>query len=87
MALVLIPTPPGWRAVYGLLLLGKLAAFGLLLLLAAWNRWRAVPALAAEDLPAASAAAKALRRTIAIEYLLIVAVFATTAVLTTFYSP
>ena len=53
-------------------------------LLAAWNRWRAVPAILAEDLPAASTA---LRRTIAIEYLLIVAVFATTAVLTTFYSP
>jgi putative copper resistance protein D len=87
MALILIPALPGWRAIYGLLLLGKLGAFGLLMLLAAWNRWRAAPAMAAEDLLAASAATKALRRTIAIEYLLIVAVFATTAVLTSFYGP
>jgi putative copper resistance protein D len=90
MAIVLIPAPQGWRARYGVLLLGKLAAFGLLLLLAAWNRWRVVPAMASQDAPgavAASAATAALRRTIAIEYLLIVAVFATTAVLTAFYSP
>jgi copper resistance protein D len=89
MALALISEPVGWRAVYGLLLLGKLGAFGLLLLLAAWNRWHAVPAMAAREVPGmpASAAAIALRRTITIEYLLMVAVFATTAVLTAFYSP
>jgi len=73
----------GWRAAYGLLLLTKLGAFGLLLL-AAWNRWRAVPAMAAGD---AWAAPMALRRSIAMEYLLMVAVMATTAGLTTFYSP
>jgi putative copper export protein len=64
--------------------LTKLGAFGLLLLLAAWNRWRAVPAMAAGD---AAAAPMALRRSIAIEYLLLTAVLAVTAVLTSFYSP
>jgi putative copper resistance protein D len=89
MAIILLPSPMGWRAVYGRLLLLKLSLFCLLLLLAAWNRWRAVPAMAAKDLPAALAAAapKALSRTIALEYLLVVAVFAITAVLTSFYSP
>jgi len=77
----------GWRAVYGLLLLGKVAAFALLLLLAAWNRWRTVPALALGVSPTGSVPARALRRTIALEYLLMLAVLATTAVLTNFYSP
>ena len=84
MGLMLIPAPRGWRAAYGLLVLSKLGAFGLLLLLAAWNRWWAVPAMAAGDVPAAP---MALRRSIAIEYLLLTAVLAVTAVLTSFYSP
>jgi putative copper export protein len=84
MAIILVPAPSGWRTAYGLLLLTKLGAFGALLLLAAWNRWRAVPAMAAGDAPAAP---MALRRSIAIEYLLTLAVLAITAVLTTFYSP
>ncbi len=90
MALILIPTPAGWRAVYGLLLLGKLGAFVLLLLLAAWNRWRAVPALAAGESSSPSTALTALtalRRTIAIEYALMVAVLSVTALLTSVYSP
>jgi putative copper export protein len=52
--------------------------------LAAWNRWRAVPALAAAQTPNAG---NRLRRVIAVEYLLILVVLATTATLTTFYSP
>ena len=84
MAIMLIPAPRGWRAAYGILVLTKLGAFGLLLLLAAWNRWWAVPAMAAGDGPAP---ALALRRSIAIEYLLLGAVLAVTAVLTSFYSP
>jgi putative copper resistance protein D len=84
MALILIPGPGGWRAPYGLLLLAKLGAFGLLLVLAAWNRWWAVPALAAGN---AGATPTALRRSIAIEYLLLGAVLAITALLTSFYSP
>lgn len=84
MALILVPAPSGWRAAYGLLLLTKLGAFGLLLLPAAWNRWRAVPAMAVSD---ARAVPMALRRSITIEYLLMIAVLATTAVMTGFYSP
>jgi putative copper export protein len=84
LALMLIPAANTWRAPYGLLVLTKLGAFGLLLLLAAWNRWWAVPAIAAGDAPAAP---RALRRSIAIEYLLLAAVLAVTAVLTSFYSP
>jgi copper transport protein len=90
MALMLIASPAGWRTVYGSLLLGKLGAFGLLLLLAAWNRWRGVPALAAEDASAPSQlqqATTALRRSIAIEYGLMIGVLATTALLTSVYSP
>jgi putative copper resistance protein D len=86
MAMVLIVDRSGWRATYGLLLLGKLGAFGVLLLLAAWNRWQLVPAMAAGSVPGI-AAARGLRRMIALEYLIMVAIFAGTAVLTTFYSP
>jgi putative copper export protein len=66
---------------YGELLLAKLAGFALLMLLAAGNRWRFVPTLLAggEGLP--------LRRAIAAEYGLMVAILATTAVLTAFFSP
>jgi putative copper export protein len=90
MALILIPAPAGWHAAYGRLLVGKLAAFGALLLLAAWNRWRGVPAMAAAEraVPSmASTSTKALCRTIAVETLLMIAVLSTTAVLTSFYSP
>jgi putative copper export protein len=84
LAFMLIPAPDAWRAPYGLLVLTKLGAFALLLLLAAWNRWWAVPAMAVSDAPAAP---RVLRRSIAIEYLLLTAVLALTAVLTSFYSP
>jgi putative copper export protein len=66
---------------YGELLLGKLAGFVLLMALAAANRWRFVPALAA------GASAVPLRRSLTAEYGLIVAILVTTAVLTTFFSP
>jgi putative copper export protein len=89
MAIILIPAAAGWREMYGLLLLGKMAAFGVLLLLAIWNRWRVVPAMANQETQevAAAGATQTLRRTITFEYLLLVAVLATTAVLTTFYGP
>ena len=80
IALVLIPDRATWISVYGSLLLAKIAAFLVLMVLAAWNRWRAVPALAAAS--HSSTAGDGLRRMIAIEYLLIVAVLATTATLT-----
>jgi copper resistance protein D len=66
---------------YGELLIAKLASFGLLLILAAYNKWRLVPAF--EQAPSDSS----LRRSMAAEYVLIVAVLAVTAVLTAFYSP
>lgn len=66
---------------YGELLLVKLALFALLMLLAARNRWRLVPAYAAGGQPTP------LRRAIAAEYGLIVLILAATAVLTAYFSP
>ena len=75
MALVLMPHSASWRSTYGTLVWAKIAAFCGLLLLAAWNRWRAIPG------------SPALRRSIAVEYGVMVAVLALTATMTTFYSP
>ena len=73
---------------YATLIVGKAAVFVLLLLLAAWNRWRAVPALErASQHTDVAACGAALRRSIGIEYLLMSAVLSATAVLTTFDSP
>jgi copper resistance protein D len=69
------------RRPYGQLLLVKLAGFGVLMVLAAYNKWRLTPSFAQ------ARSDSALRRSMAVEYLLIVAVLAVTAVLTTFYSP
>jgi len=66
---------------YGQLLLAKLAGFVLLMLLAAGNRWRLVPAFAA------GASAAPLRRAMVAEYGLVVAILAITAVLTAYFSP
>jgi copper resistance protein D len=66
---------------YGQLLLAKLVGFALLLLLAAGNRWRFVPALAA------GGSGSSLRRAIAAEYGLMVAILTVTAVLTAYFSP
>ena len=71
------------RRPYGLLLLGKLSLFGVLMGLAALNRWRFTPALA----EAPESARRALQRSIMLEYLLIAAVLAMTATLTTLFGP
>jgi len=71
------------RRPYGLLLLGKLSLFGVLMGLAALNRWRFMPALA----EAPESARRALQRSIMLEYLLIAAVLAMTATLTTLFGP
>ena len=84
MALVLMPDRTSWSTTYGSLVLMKLLSFVGLMLLAAWNRWRAVPAIERSH---TAAAGQALTASIAIEYGLIVAVLAVTATLTTFYSP
>lgn len=75
----------GWVAFgepYGRLLAAKIAGFALLMGLASLNKWRFGPALA--ESPAAVAA---FQRTLVAEFLLISAVLAITAVMTTFYSP
>jgi len=66
---------------YGLILLGKVAAFAALMGLAALNKYRYAPALAT------AAGGAAFRRAVVTEYLLICAVLAATAVMTTFFSP
>lgn len=72
------PTEP-----YGALILVKLAAFAVLMGLAALNKWRLVPAIEAGSAPSLSA----LRRSMLAEFCLIVGVLAVTATLTTFFSP
>jgi copper resistance protein D len=57
--------------------------FAVLMLLAAYNRWRLIPALAAGH----ATALAPLRRSIASELVLISAVLTITAVLTLFFSP
>lgn len=69
------------RRPYGELLVAKVAGFACLMLLAGFNKWRLVPALAAGE------SAIPLYRSIAAEYGLIASVLTVTAVLTTFYSP
>lgn len=66
---------------YGALLLGKVAAFLVLMVLAALNKWRYVPVLAR------SSVAVAFQRTVAVEYVLICIVLTATAIMTTFFSP
>ena len=84
IALILLPHRADWRSDYAWFILAKIAAFAALLLLAAWNRWRGVPAVATSS---GTPALSALQRSIAIEYALILAVMAVTATMTASYSP
>lgn len=84
--------PDAWIAAhgpYGQLLLLKLLLFALLMLPAAYNKWRLVPALQAVAAAPATTpgTAAALRRSIVLEMLLIAMVLTVTATLTTLYSP
>jgi putative copper resistance protein D len=83
MAVLMMRTWEALTAPYGRLLVLKVAIFTLLMALAALNRWRYVPALAAGD----ALARRAFGRTAMVEFLLISAVLAATAMLTTLYSP
>jgi putative copper resistance protein D len=74
---------PDFRAPYGALILAKVGGFVLLLGLAAWNKVILVPAVAAGR-PGASGL---LRRSILVEFSLLVAVLTVTAIMTSFYSP
>jgi putative copper export protein len=68
---------------YGRLLLAKVAGFGLLMLLAAANRWRLGPAVGRGE----PGAVHRFRVALALEAALIVAVLGATAILTAFHSP
>jgi putative copper export protein len=83
MALLLAAGVPSLLEPYGALLLVKLGGFALLMILAAYNKWRWTPALAA----GAAASRRALQRSVIAEFVLIAGVLAVTAVMTTFYSP
>jgi putative copper export protein len=83
MAALLIDDWSVLQRPYGRLLLGKFAVFSVLMGLAALNRWRYTPALMSRPQPSR----RALQRCMRAEYLLIAAVLALTATLTTLYSP
>jgi copper resistance protein D len=83
LAALLLPDIDGLLRPYGRLLLTKSALFALLMGLAAVNRLRLVPALAAGS----GTAPASLRRSIALEYALICVVLAVTAVMSGSFSP
>jgi putative copper export protein len=84
LCVLLIPALSVFSQPYGQLLLTKVGLFAVLIGMAAFNKWIFGPACAAETDPLA---ARAFRRTVALEYVLICAVLTVTAVMTTFYSP
>ncbi|NIA67968.1 hypothetical protein HBA54_05125 [Pelagibius litoralis] len=73
---------PLFTTSYGLMLLAKLALVGGLLLLAALNKWRLVPVLAAAD----AGAGVRLRLSITAEICLVAAILSVTALLTSAFS-
>ena len=83
MAFILAPDLSVLRRPYGQLLMVKLLGFILLMILAAFNKWRLTSMFAAGRVASGSA----LRRSIAIEYALIVILLSVTAALTAFFSP
>jgi putative copper export protein len=83
MALLLVPALAVLATPYGELLIAKLIGFALLMGLAAANKWRFGPAIARGE----ARAAHLFRRSVVSEYVLIIAVLAITAVMTTFFSP
>jgi len=83
MAFVLLPGLAALRTAYGQLLVCKAIGFSALMVLAALNKWRWGPILAQRS----ADGSRAFRRSVAGEYVLIVAVLCITAVLTMFYSP
>lgn len=83
LGMVLVGNLAGLATPYGRLLVVKIAAFALLMLLAALNRWRMGPAVGRGD----ARASRSFRRSVAAEYVLIAGVLAVTAALTTFFSP
>jgi copper resistance protein D len=74
---------PSLAEPYGALIFAKAAGFTMLMGLAALNKWRLVPTFANNLMQSQ----KALRRSIAAEFTLIIVVLSVTAVMTTFFSP
>jgi putative copper resistance protein D len=68
---------------YGAMLIAKTTGFGVLMALAALNKWRLAPGVAAGD----GDATRAFRRSVAIEWVLIAVILVTTAVMTSLYAP
>ena len=82
MAIGLLPNVAALWTVYGALLALKVSGFAVLMALAAFNRWRVVPALEHEPL----VATRRFRRMLHAEYLLLIGVLSVTAVMTSVYS-
>jgi copper resistance protein D len=83
MAVLLLPNVSALSAPYGELLIAKVVGFAVLMALAAANKWRFGPALAQGTVQGG----RRFRRSVAIEYVLIVAVLTITAVMTSYFSP
>jgi len=83
LAVALLPSIASLSTPYGLLLQAKVAAFALLMILAALNKWRLAPRIRGGD----PAATRALRRSIMAEWVLIAGVIAITAAMTGLFSP
>ncbi len=83
LTIFLVPGIEVLRQPYGLLLLMKVAAFMLLMILAALNKWRLGPAL----VRGGRYGRLAFQRSLLAEYLLLFVTLTVTAVMTTFFSP
>lgn len=83
LSVVLVPDLAVLRQPYGLLLLVKVAGFALLMALAAWNKWRLGPAIKRGN----RFAVRYFRWVVGVEFALISAILAVTAILTSFFSP
>lgn len=83
MAFLLVSGVPNVREPYGLLLATKFSGFSILMVVAALNKWRLVPAIEA----GLTGSRGALRRSMMLEFLLIIGVLAATAVMTALFSP
>lgn len=83
LSVVLLPDVAALASPYGALLIAKLGGFLLLMALAAVNKWRLGPAIGSGR----TDALRRFRRVVAAEAVLIAAVLAITATMTTFYSP
>lgn len=83
MTIVIANGIPPPNEPYGALIIAKVAGFAILMGLAGLNKWRLVPAIAAN----AKESHAALRRSVLAEIALMVCVLSVTAVMTTFFSP